>query len=207
MLCTSPTTRNVSVLTKRSMSWRLSTVRSSLKMISAMCFTSVSSAYPNAIISTSGGKNMKNNVIGSRQTTMNSLNKIAPSPRKGLRFIYSSVRSSREKRGTSHPLKTIGDKSAISGLVFRPTRFFTAPPALNLFFARDRLPRIIQILVVNQSIYFVFFCEAFDLAVLVFPYAPNQAVCDARVEKDPAAIRHHVNEEGFHFFVRFLAPL
>src|SRR2546421_2231787 len=30
---------------------------------------------------------MKNNVIGSRQTMMNSLNKIAPSPRKGTCFI------------------------------------------------------------------------------------------------------------------------
>src|SRR5205814_7160670 len=69
------------------MNCRLSTVRSSFRIIIAMCFTSVSSAYPNAINSTSGGKNMKNNVIGSRQTMINSLNRIAPRPRKGTCFI------------------------------------------------------------------------------------------------------------------------
>src|SRR5882724_3234007 len=36
----------------------------------------------------SGGKKKKNSVNGSRQTTMNSLKRIAPSPRKGLRFMF-----------------------------------------------------------------------------------------------------------------------
>src|SRR4051794_16216716 len=87
MLCTSPTTRKVSVLTKRSINWRLSTVRSSFKTTIAICFTSVSRAYPKAIISTRGGKNMKNKVMGSRQTMMNSLKRMAPSPRNGRRFM------------------------------------------------------------------------------------------------------------------------
>ena len=52
-----------------------------------MCLMSLSSAYPNATISMSGGKKKKKSVSGSRATTMNSLNKIAPSPRKGLCFM------------------------------------------------------------------------------------------------------------------------
>src|SRR5215470_15452369 len=67
-----------------------------------MCFTSLSSAYPNATISISGGKKKKKRVSGSRQTTMNSLNKIALRPRKGLCLIFTLFRwSSRAKRGTS----------------------------------------------------------------------------------------------------------
>src|ERR1041385_9097067 len=38
----------------------------------------------------SGGKSMKKSVIGSRMTTMNSLNKMAPRPRKG-RFIRRAI--------------------------------------------------------------------------------------------------------------------
>src|SRR5882724_255638 len=40
----------------------------------------------------SGGKSMKNNVIGSRRTVMNSLNRIAFSPRNGARFMASRRR-------------------------------------------------------------------------------------------------------------------
>ena len=46
----------------------------------------------------------KNRVSGSRQTTMNSLNKIAVNPRNGLCFMLL-CRSSRAKRGTWHMLK------------------------------------------------------------------------------------------------------
>src|SRR2546423_2319679 len=86
---TSPTMRKVSVLTKRSRNCRLSTVRSSFRIAIGMCLTSLSSAYPNATISTSGGKSMKNNVIGSRRTGMNSFNRIAFKPREGARFMGS----------------------------------------------------------------------------------------------------------------------
>src|SRR6478672_4445034 len=67
-----------------------------------MCFTSLSSAYPNATISINGGKKKKKRVNGSRQTTMNSLNKIALNPRNGLCFMFTLLGwSSRAKRGTS----------------------------------------------------------------------------------------------------------
>ena len=46
---TSPTTRNVCVLTNCSTMRRLSSVRSSFRTTIAMCFTSVSSAKPKAI--------------------------------------------------------------------------------------------------------------------------------------------------------------
>src|SRR5262245_31423396 len=49
-----------------------------------MCFTSLSSAKPNAIISTSGGNSMKKRVIGSRSTEVNSLSAIALNPLKML---------------------------------------------------------------------------------------------------------------------------
>src|SRR2546421_255666 len=49
-----------------------------------MCFTSLSSAKPKAIISTSGGKSMKKSVRGSRKTDVNSFSKIALNPRKTL---------------------------------------------------------------------------------------------------------------------------
>ena len=73
MLRTSPTTRKVCVFTNWSISSRLSAVRSSSSTSVAMCFTSVSSANPKAINWMSGGKNMKNSVSGSRNTTRNSL--------------------------------------------------------------------------------------------------------------------------------------
>ena len=67
-----------------------------------MCFTSLSSAYPNATISINGGKKKKKRVNGSRQTTMNSLNKIALNPRNGLCFMFTLLGwSSRAERGTS----------------------------------------------------------------------------------------------------------
>src|SRR5882724_12055825 len=60
----------------------------------------------------SGGKSMKNNVIGSRRTVMNSLNRIAFSPRKGGRFMASrrrarshaklQARSTKLQRSTKH---------------------------------------------------------------------------------------------------------
>src|SRR5437763_16893842 len=46
-----------------------------------MCFTSLSRAKPNAIISTSGGKSMKRSVSGSRTTTVDSFNRMALKPR------------------------------------------------------------------------------------------------------------------------------
>src|SRR5437016_137336 len=56
-------------------------------------------------MSTNGGKNMKNNVIGSRQTMMNSLNKIAPSPRNGRDFIAKlQVPSSKPQRSSKYKI-------------------------------------------------------------------------------------------------------
>jgi hypothetical protein len=52
----------------------------------------------------SGGKKKKKSVNGSRQTTMNSLNKIAPSPRKSLCFM-APPRSAALKRETAEALK------------------------------------------------------------------------------------------------------
>src|ERR1700681_4744109 len=43
----------------------------------------------------SGGKSMKKSVIGSRRTVMNSLNRMAPRPRKGARFIKSRMNQPR----------------------------------------------------------------------------------------------------------------
>src|SRR5687767_9051237 len=83
-LFTSREIRKVSVFTNISSNCRLSADLSSLNTTVAMYFTSLSNAKPNAIISTSGGKSMKNNVIGSRSTIVNSFNVIALNPRKML---------------------------------------------------------------------------------------------------------------------------
>ena len=83
-LSTRPTTLKVSVFTKRSTSWRLSTVCAWSNTMSPMFFTSVSSAKPKATIWIIGGISMKKSVVGSRSITMNSLNKIAPKPRKSF---------------------------------------------------------------------------------------------------------------------------
>src|SRR2546423_1950818 len=139
MVWTSPTMRKVSVLTKRSRKRRLSTVRSSFRIAIGMCLTSLSSAYPNAIISMSGGKSMKNNVIGSRRTVMNSLNRIAFRPRKGARFMS---RSARKSQIPNPKLQRSPKSQAPNGKLSPSRRFFLV--ILVRVFRRQRYEHIFQ---------------------------------------------------------------
>ena len=169
---------------------------------------------------------MKKSVMGSRQTMMNSLNRIAPSPRKNLCFIAVS-RSSRANRGTSHtPFDHTKDiRVAFSPYVrspdfvsddarmlkkhrvrIRPLRVHSldqcvllfAAPSLDLLFPRDCVPRITETFVVEESINFVGLSKTFYFALLMLPDSSHQAVCNACIENHSAAIGHHVDIECFH---------
>src|SRR5436190_9348182 len=169
---------------------------------------------------------MKKSVMGSRQTMMNSLNRIAPSPRKNLCFIAVS-RSSRANRGTSHtPFDHTKDiRVAFSPYVrspdfvsddarmlkkhrvrIRPLRVHSldqcvllfAAPSFDFLFACDRVARIVKALVISATVNLVCLCKSFYLAVLMLRDSAHQTVCYPGIENDATAIGHNVNVEGFH---------
>jgi len=85
--------------------------------------------------------------------------------------------------------------------------FLVAAPALNFFFASDRIARVVEILVVNKPIRLVRLCKASDFRILMLPHPTHEVVSDAGVQNDAAAIGHHVNVERFRHLVRSFASL
>src|SRR5260221_10034806 len=58
-----------------------------------------------------------------------------------------------------------------------------AQPALDLFFALDRVANVLEAFKVDQSIKFVFRSKAGANSYLVLAHAPNEVACHSRVKR------------------------